>query len=154
MSEGWPEDKKRASSYSSDSNLVVNCRLSCMLLGNHGRIQEEKTEPDRCTAELLNRAVLLSALSCMQQNTEHKSPLLLAAIQYKRQVQTETWVLRPEQLLLPTVNSFFLSFIKSHIILILLFVRLLCFFYIFIALPPPTHFWAMCHHPSPGHHIC
>lgn len=44
MREGRPEDKKRAISYSSDSNLDVNCRLMslqrCMLLGNHRGIQE------------------------------------------------------------------------------------------------------------------
>lgn len=51
-SEGWPEDKKRAVSYSSDSNLDVNCRLmsqwSRTLLGNHGGIQENDARKKLC----------------------------------------------------------------------------------------------------------
>lgn len=49
-SEGWPEDKKRAVSYSSDSNLDVNCRLMSQwtLLGNHGGIQENDARKKYC----------------------------------------------------------------------------------------------------------
>lgn len=51
-SEGWPEDKKRAVSYSSDSNLDVNCRLmsqwSGMLVSNHGGIQENDARKKHC----------------------------------------------------------------------------------------------------------
>lgn len=68
------QKKERTFSYSSDSNLDVNCRLmsrrSGMLLGNHRGIQEggggrgiKKIQLDRCTAERRNRAVVLSALS-------------------------------------------------------------------------------------------
>lgn len=58
--EGRPEDEKGAFSYSSDSNLDVNCRLmsrrSGTMLGNHTGIQENEARTftfllDRCTAE-------------------------------------------------------------------------------------------------------
>lgn len=54
MSEPWPGDKerKRLVSYSSDSNLDVNCRLmsqpSCMLLGNHTGIRENEARKKYC----------------------------------------------------------------------------------------------------------
>lgn len=60
MREGWPEDKKRAISYSSDSNLDVNCRLMslqrCMLLGNHRGIQENDARKKSTARQVHNRA--------------------------------------------------------------------------------------------------
>lgn len=109
-------------------------------------------EPDRCTTEPLNRAVVASALSIWQW-TEHELQWLQhAALQYKPPVQSGS--LRSEQLFLPTAHSpsflltFLLSCAHSHTdASSFSFYSFTRFFFPFATTPPPTsaHFWAAFH---------
>lgn len=53
------QEKERVGSYSSDSNLDVNCRLmsrrSGMLLGNHRGIQENEARKKNTARQVHNR---------------------------------------------------------------------------------------------------
>lgn len=181
------QEKERVGSYSSDSNLDVNCRLmsrrSGMLLGNHRGIQENEARKKNTARQVHNRAAqqrchFICSIYLAHDETwmaVHTAALIHAVIQHRPQVQSETQALRPEQLLLPTANSFlssssFPSLLYTlpykcipTLILILLFHLFLflpalfpCFLQSCAALPslPPTsaHFWAACHRR--GHHIC
>lgn len=178
MADGWPEDKKGAVPYSSDSNLDVNCRLmsrrSGMLLGNHSGIQEneannKKKKKDRCTTERsLNRAVVLSALSTSH-TTEHGRRCMRLHCHTER-VQSQTPAKTLQQLLLPTANSLFflllslsLSCTHSHTNASPPSFSFSPPFHLFLFLralplpPPPFHrptSGQLATVPGPRHHIC